>query len=73
VVVQDGDLNGDGVLNLADAVIMEKLVLGSVQPTQKQIYQADFYPLSEPSGVADNKLDLSDLLVMRKKLQATPH
>ncbi len=68
----DGDINEDNAFNLGDILAMEKILNSATQPVQSQIYHADFYPLSEPNGAPDDKLDLSDLLIMQRKLMNAP-
>lgn len=55
----------DGELNIADVLVLQRLVMGIIAPTPQEILAGDVAPLGNPDGV----LDVSDtLLVMRAVL-----
>ena len=55
-----GDLNGDGDVNTADGVIMQKYILGGTALTGEQAYAADI--------ASDAGLDVFDLLMLKEKI-----
>lgn len=61
-----GDLaplsNPDGVLNAADFMILQRMVLGSLSPTQAQLRVGDVAPLGAPDG----ELNAGDLVVLMR-------
>lgn len=52
--------NPDGVLNAADILILQRLVLGNLTATQEQLLVADIAPLGTPDG----QLNAGDLTVL---------
>lgn len=55
-----GDANADGEFNVSDAVILQKWLLGSKNVSMKNWRAVDYNK--------DNKLDIFDLVLMRKEL-----
>lgn len=60
VVPETGDVNADGDFSIADAVILQKWLLAESDLDSAAVKAADY------SG--DNKLDVFDLVIMRKEL-----
>ncbi len=59
-----GDVDGDGVVNLADALLAERIYLGLLtNPTSDQVLGADIYPLGSGDGV----VDIRDVLLIKRK------
>lgn len=58
----DGDLNGDGKLSIADAVIIQGYLLGDVELTAEQAADADM--------TGDGRADAYDMVKMRQALVA---
>lgn len=63
VIAPDGDLNGDGVVDVADVLLAERIALGLVVPTATQLAHAD----AAPAGAPDNVIDVSDVARIRRK------
>ncbi|MBT8438129.1 MAG: hypothetical protein KJO91_00265, partial [Gammaproteobacteria bacterium] len=59
-----GDVNGDGVLTVADVVLVQQHVLGIAALTQEQVSIVDLYPPQAPDGV----ITISDVLLMQQSL-----
>ena len=62
----DGDVgplgNPDGLVNQADLVIMNKIMMGTLTATVNELSHADLYPQGAPDGV----IDLSDMVLFQK-------
>jgi hypothetical protein len=52
----------DGVVDMADYLITQRIVLGAIQPTAQELVQGDIYPPGAPDGV----IDISDLVLILK-------
>lgn len=58
-----GDLNGDGRVNLTDALLALRIALGLLQPTSDQLQAGDLSPLTG----GDRRITLSDVtLILRR-------
>jgi hypothetical protein len=66
----DGDVNGDGVVNMYDAIIEISIALGIDIPTNEQRLHMDVAPMnmithqSQPDGV----IDINDIIVILRKV-----
>jgi hypothetical protein len=61
----NGDVNGDGKVDLADVLMARRFALGQAVPSAAQKAAADVSPMGEPDGV----IDAADLLrILRKAL-----
>ena len=49
----DGDLNGDGIVDVADVVLAQRIALGLIVPTATQLAHGDVAPAGAPDGVID--------------------
>ncbi|VAW74960.1 hypothetical protein MNBD_GAMMA15-813 [hydrothermal vent metagenome] len=63
-----GDLapygNPDGVVNAADYLILQRMVLGQLTPTPDELFVGDVAPLGNP----DNTLNAGDLVVLMRAI-----
>lgn len=59
----DGDLNGDGVADVADVALAERFALGLVVPTATQVAHGDV----APTGNLDGVIDAADVARIRRK------
>ena len=57
----DGDLNGDGVVDVADVALAERIALGLITPTANQLAHGDVAPAGAPDGVI-NAADVARIL-----------
>lgn len=62
-IAPDGDLNGDGVVDVADVLLAEGFALGLTTPTANQLLHADVAPAGSPDGV----IDAADVDRIRRK------
>ena len=61
-----GDVNFDGTVDIADALLALKIAVGLVQPTPDQLSRGDVGPLINEKSVPDGKVDMQDaLLILR--------
>ena len=71
-VIADGDLAPlgapDGVLNAADLLIAQRIVLGSVVPSLLDLAHGDVYPVGNPDGL----INVSDLILIRQLVGVGP-
>ena len=65
--VPDGDLNSDGMVTVADANIVIKLVASKTKPTALQLLHGDVGPLRNGKINPNGKLDMTDALLIQKK------
>ncbi len=60
----DGDVapsgSPDGVIDAADLVVLQRIVLGELQPNAQLLAHGDVYPVGAPDGV----INMSDLIVL---------
>ncbi|MHB8744482.1 MAG: hypothetical protein ACYC9L_15360 [Sulfuricaulis sp.] len=59
---QDGDLNGDGIVNVADVALAERMALGLVTPTANQLLHGDVAPAG-----GNGTIDTADVARIRRK------
>lgn len=59
----DGDINGDGMVDVADVALAERIALGLVTPTPGQLAHGDV----APSGVPNGTIDVADVARIRRK------
>ena len=62
-----GDLNGDGLVDIADVLLARRMVLGQLVPTAEQKLHGDVAPLVAGKPRPDGVLDLGDLLLIQRK------
>ena len=67
--VPTGDVDGDGVVRLADAMLVLRFIAGTQQPTPSQFAQADVGPFLNGKPAPNGQIDISDALrILRKAL-----
>ena len=65
--MHDGDLNGDGVVDLADVLLANKIISGQMTPTADQLQHGDVAPLVNGVPAPNGVFDLGDLVVIVRK------
>jgi hypothetical protein len=64
----DGDINGDSVVDIADILLGEQILLGTVTPTSAQIQRGDVAPLVGGVPASDGVFEAGDLLIIQQKV-----
>lgn len=66
---EEGDVaplgNPDGKVDIADYLVLERIVLGRLTPTAQELAHGDLYP----PGMSDGVIDIRDLLLMLQKVR----
>ena len=66
-LVHNGDINGDGVVDIIDALLGLQAGIGLVQLTSSEISRGDVGPLVNNVAVGDGRIDIEDtILILRK-------
>jgi len=65
---RDGDMNGDGKVDISDAISALKIVVGIIEPTARDIGHGDVAPLVNGKPVPDGKIRIGDALAILKKV-----
>lgn len=65
VLPRDGDINGDGTVDIIDLLLMQHEVAGEQVLDSAAVIRADLYPVS---GTGDGTINLSDLLLLQQLL-----
>jgi pseudomonalisin len=63
----DGDINGDGVINVVDVMLAEQIASGIITPTVSQLAHGDVAPLVGGVPTPDGKIDVRDVLLIEQK------
>ena len=66
--VANGDINGDSVVDIADVLLGQKILLGIVTPTTQQIQRGDVAPLVGGVPASDGVFEAGDLLIIQRKV-----
>jgi len=65
-----GDVNGDGVVDIADLYLLQQYLLGAVQLYGSQAQRADANPIGSGSGPF---IDIADLYALQQKILSQSH
>jgi hypothetical protein len=55
----------DGMVDMADYMILQRIVLGEIQPSAQELVRGDVYPPGAPDGV----VDMSDLILLLERIR----
>ena len=65
---RNGDINGDGIVDIADALLAIQISLGiAPAPTFEQLLRGDVAPLVRHIPVPDGKIRLDDAIIILQK------
>lgn len=59
-----GDVNGDGIVGLADAMLALQFAVGNMQPAYDQFVHADVAPITGNISVPNGIVDVGDVIVI---------
>lgn len=65
--VASGDINGDGVVNVADVLLAQQIIMGQLTPTAPQLQRGDVAPLIGGVPAPDGVFNLGDVMVIQRK------
>ena len=63
-----GDVEGNGTVDINDALLALRMAAGLVTPTTQQMSVADVAPLVNGTPQPDGKIDIGDVLVILLKV-----
>ena len=67
LLAHSGDINGDGIVDIGDALLALKFAVGQLQPTLPELARGDVAPLVNGISIGDGKIDIEDaVLILRK-------
>jgi YD repeat-containing protein len=64
----DGDLNADGIVNIADILLLQRIVLGLRTPSANEAIRGDVAPLVNGAPASDGQLNAGDLVVLHRRV-----
>jgi len=67
VTIPTGDLNGDGIVDIADALFVLQISIGLKTATPAQIFAGDVAPLVNGKPAPNGSLDISDAVIILRK------
>lgn len=69
VLAHTGDINGDGVVDIIDALLSLKVTVGVLQLSAAELIRGDVAPLFNAVPVGDGRIDIEDaFLILRKSV-----
>ncbi|MFC1773796.1 hypothetical protein ACFL3A_10645 [Pseudomonadota bacterium] len=67
-ILADGDVNGDGQVNLADLLVGLKVLTGQTSASSFELGRLDVASLSSGIPVPDGQFNLGDYVVLQRKV-----
>ncbi len=66
-IIADADLNADGIVNAADVLVAQQIILGQRTPTAIELSHGDVAPLINGIPASDSQFNTGDLLLIERK------
>ena len=66
-----GDINGDGVVDVADALLALQIAVGTATPTADQLSRGDVGPMINGKSAPDGEIDINDAVVILSIISGT--
>jgi hypothetical protein len=63
-----GDINGDGIIDILDVMLVLQISVGKLQPTYEEFVRGDVAPVINGLSVPNGKIDTGDAIVILSKL-----
>lgn len=67
-VLHDGNIDGSGSVDIADALLAFQIAVGKVKPTVDQLARGDVAPIVGGKSQPDGKIDISDVIAIMGKV-----
>ena len=71
LIVPDGDMNGDGVVNMTDVMIALNIYVKRLTPSANQLAHGDLGPVVNGVAKPDGRIDLSDVMLIMDKYMSS--
>lgn len=68
VLAHTGDVNGDGVVDIVDALLALQATVGVLQLSAAELTRADVGPLYNTVPVGDGRIDIEDAMLILRKI-----
>ena len=65
--IPNGDISGDGNVNIVVVMLGFRILLNQITPTSYQSVHADVAPLVSGNPVPDGKIDVGDIFLIQRK------
>ncbi|MDU0460511.1 MAG: Ig-like domain-containing protein [Geobacteraceae bacterium] len=69
--VPDGNIDGMGGVDIADALLSLQIAVGKVVPTASQLSHGDVAPIVNGKSQPDGKIDVTDVIVILNKVMSS--
>jgi hypothetical protein len=66
--IANGDVDGDGKIDIADALLALQVAVKIVKPTAAQLSRGDVAPLEYRQPKPDGKIDIGDVVVILEQI-----
>ena len=66
--IRNGDINGDGVVDIVDALSALRATVGIAQLSKDEMIRGDVYPIVKGIPAGDGNVDLGDAVIILRKV-----
>jgi hypothetical protein len=67
ILMRNGDINGDGIVDIADALLALQIAVDIKQSTTQELLRGDVAPIVNGAAVPDGKIDIMDASMILAK------